>query len=485
MAKHIIIADDEYFIRQRIKKIIPWQELDLELSGEAENGQEVLDLLAETAVDIILLDIKMPKMSGLEAIRHISEQYPSVSLLILSGYDDFTYACTALKYGVKDYLLKPVSEEQLTESLQKCIHSIKRAGLNSIEPVRRQNMQACYSEYTLYVGIYLSEDSETVLKQFMDTLCQADHRLECIKEDKHTCILQMFFKSSEDASHIGSFFTDFLNAQRQYLFLYIGNLFPVAADWVPYYQRCLKRLTSRYFTSSSNLLMEYQTTDPPMPFTDLLKMRQEILLSLNHVDPLSFYQQIETLFRNIYESRSDDYLRLVITELLTIYLNYYQVPEGLDVSLNEYIRTVIDEEFSLNHLKERILTYGYQCMEKNEAVPSDIVLCKKLTAYIKEHYASPDLSITQIASVFQLNPSYMGSIFKKIHQVTLLQYLTTIRLEAAKELLNKHGMKVSEIAGAVGYSDIFYFSRRFKKMFGYSPTDYQHKHENPLVKKPI
>ena len=93
-------------------------------------------------------------------------------------------------------------------------------------------------------------------------------------------------------------------------------------------------------------------------------------------------------------------------------------------------------------------------------------------SYIDEHYHNQDLSVAQIGDIFQLNPSYMGSVFKKVNDISILQYITNVRMEASKRLLESNQYKISEIAEQVGYSDVFYFSKRFKKSYGYSPKDY-------------
>ena len=117
MKINVIIADDEYFIRQRIKKIIPWEKLGLTFCGEAENGKQVLDLLENKPADILLLDIKMPQMDGIETARYITEHFPHIHMIILSGYNDFEYARSMLRYGGKEYLLKPVSDGPLCHCL--------------------------------------------------------------------------------------------------------------------------------------------------------------------------------------------------------------------------------------------------------------------------------------------------------------------------------------------------------------------------------
>ena len=140
MKINVIIADDEYFIRQRIKKIIPWEKLGLTFCGEAENGKQVLDLLENKPADILLLDIKMPQMDGIETARYITEHFPHIHMIILSGYNDFEYARSMLRYGGKEYLLKPVSPEELEKALADCIHSV-------LQNRRKETILRLYQEY--------------------------------------------------------------------------------------------------------------------------------------------------------------------------------------------------------------------------------------------------------------------------------------------------------------------------------------------------
>ncbi len=118
MPLNIIVADDEYFIRQRIIKILPREELAIDFIGGAENGIEVLELLKHHPVDLILLDIKMPRMNGIEVAESVSRNYPSTKIILLSGYNDFEYARSAMRFGVMDYLLKPVDASTLAAVLK-------------------------------------------------------------------------------------------------------------------------------------------------------------------------------------------------------------------------------------------------------------------------------------------------------------------------------------------------------------------------------
>ncbi len=124
MKLRILIADDEYFIRKRIIKIIDWEELNLDLVGEVDNGLDSIEILKEKQVDIAILDIKMPRLNGLDVAKYISENCPDTQIIILSGYSDFEYARTAINYSVLQYLVKPVEAKTLNSCLRKAIKNI-------------------------------------------------------------------------------------------------------------------------------------------------------------------------------------------------------------------------------------------------------------------------------------------------------------------------------------------------------------------------
>ena len=287
MSLKLLIADDEYFIRQRIKKIIPWEKLNLIFAGEAENGQQVIDHLEKEPVDLLLLDIKMPHMNGIETARYIKEHFPSVHILILSGYNDFEYARTAIRYGVKEYLLKPVAAEELERALSECIqaihseeqtrHTLKhyehfhlcsmlaniRDGVLSYSDLCVQHPEFKNLAYSIYCSVYVSEHTHDAVLQLVDRLRRQDFLCEYMQESEYIYMLQIFLSDKEKLLHIGSCFTDFIAQQNEYTFLYIENIFPVTTDWKPYYTRCLHLLTERYFSRESNLCISYSHPERP------------------------------------------------------------------------------------------------------------------------------------------------------------------------------------------------------------------------------
>lgn len=496
MILNVIIADDEYFIRQRIKKIIPWESLSLRFAGEAENGEEVMELLQKHVVDILILDIKMPKMDGIQVAAAIQEYYPHTKVLILSGYNDFEYARSSIRYGVVDYLLKPVEPHLLTAALSACIARAEEDRRLSAQLMEYHHYELCSQlsgvvsgkssvaslctlfpsfsnyNYTLYLGIFLARQPDENLKDLVNALRARQYTCEYWQDRDSLYVVQIFFRDKETSR----FLSGLLEAWSPYdpnnfSFLIMGGLFPMDTEWRPHLQRILKGMTQRFFYETSALIHESDLPVSDGESENLRAIRQSLIQCLNGGDEDQFSAYIEDLFREIHKKRDGEFLYLAVTEIFVTYHMYYKLNASENSGLNELVSSVLDGEYRIEELSASVLSYGMECMQKNKATPSDLSMSKRVMAFIQEHYQESNLTVSQIAEVFQLNSSYMGTAFKRINNLSVLQYLTQVRMEAAQALLRTGTMKVSEVAERVGYPDVFYFSRKFKKFFGCSPKD--------------
>ncbi|MGN0365923.1 MAG: response regulator [Suilimivivens sp.] len=499
MKTTLIIADDEYFIRQRLKRIIPFTALNLTLIGEAENGVEVLNILHEQHVDIVLLDIHMPKMPGTEVALHIHHNFPETQVIILSGYNEFEYARSALQNGVYDYLLKPVDSSVLLSSLEKCMEKVAqrkqadakiwsfdqhmrskamtdiREGKLSFSKFYQQYPEFSQYKYSTYIGVYTEEETPTCILNLADCIRRklslyCDH----FRESEHIYCLQLFFRTDSDISNLKSFLTEYIDHTKSYIFLTMDQAFPLEENWEPFYRIVLSCLNQRYFSPSSGLLMEFKSQDHENEKIALVELRQTVLKYLNLGDFQNFENFIEASFETLVQKKNINLLFSFFNELFITYQIHYKIPKKLDSSIADFISTVIEEEYACNKLKEVILHYGSQCMSLKKVQPSDISYCKKIMMYIEENYKDPELTVSSIAEHFQLNASYLGTMFKNVRDQSILQYITKVRMDQAKQLLSTGNHLVSEIATAIGYSDVFYFSKCFKKNFGCSPKEFIH-----------
>ncbi len=496
MPLNVVIADDEYFIRKRIIKLIPWEKLQLTLVGEAENGDEVLSLLADNPVDLLILDIKMPKLSGIEVAEYVHQHTPHTHIIILSGYDDFHYAQSAIRAGVKEYLLKPVQQEELLQAIQSCISSIEirsdihnrlqlyeqyewNQQLSAVRDGSRTYEDFCVSypefakyKYSIYCTMYAEKSPLQKASELSERLNQTN--LVCVhsQESEYICILQIFVLEKEDFKQIDNIFSDFIQNQEHYVYLYLDEVFSTHSSWTAYYQRSLHLIMERYFSTAPTLYIRYSHRAIPKFEQEVLLLRKELSAALHTNEEEVLRQYLKQVFQSLREKKNCTYLSLVITEIFTIYHLYFHIPEQLTQSVSDFAASILATEHSLDVLEAEVLFYGLECIQKIETVPSDVVVCRKITEYIEAHFCDPTLSVSEIAENLGMTASYLGSIFKKVHHCSILQYLSNLRIETAKKLLKDGDLKITEIAEASGYSDVYYFSKKFKKACGCSPKTY-------------
>ncbi|MEG1635990.1 MAG: response regulator [Cellulosilyticaceae bacterium] len=491
-----VIADDEYFIRQRLKKIIPWNELNLTLVGEAENGLQVINLLMTHTVDLLILDIQMPGMTGVEVAQYIYNKGLKTKIIILSGYSDFEYAQKTIRLGVLDYLLKPIAPASLNQALSDCIHKISSFNQEAIDlkkyyHYKKQvhlnqfllgtiSLDHLYTHYPhlklfpfcAFISFFINDSSSQLMDRIKAILEDNKMTSEYFKESESTYSLQIFFKSTAEHEKLKEILVPLLTSFDNYTFAVIGELFYIERKWLPYHKKTLQALNNRYFSKDSyiqylqppNLSLEYHKS--------LSKIRQKLTAFINSKDEEAFISYIEECFTDIIQKSDCQYLQTILYEILLTYTIYYPQMIDLEITINEFVSNLLDEDYVLEHLKTLLISYGMRCLSKSETLPSDIIVSQKIIKYIEAHYTELDLSVSKIADFFDFNTSYIGTLFKKVNNQSLLHYITTVRLDASKHLLDSQKYKVSEIAEMVGYSDVFYYSKRFKKMYGYSPKEY-------------
>lgn len=498
----VLIADDEYFIRQRLKKIIDWDELNLEFIGEAENGKEVINKITENQVDILLLDIKMPIKSGIQVAEYIMTNKIKTKIIILTGYNDFDYAQKAVKYKVEDYLVKPINKETLNEALDACKETIlkvneKQQQLYDYNKFKKRtsiyntildfnNVKRLYKEYEEFnnysylefIGIFFPGNHDLYVTSFIDHLSNSLNRssqdsisIESFKENESVSILQLIIKAkhSIELGKIKLIISKFITDMNK-VFISIGDIIPIEQNWTKNYKLVWDQLYQRYFIDDNIIITK---SIKPKSKYKYISIRKKLLLCLNSKNNNALKNLINDIFVNIKKSSSKYYLILSLTEIfVTLQINY---PDQVNSnkSINSFVQELIAEDYSLEHLKEIVFTYTDQCLEfVNHEKPSNTSMVSKVIRYIEENYTEPSLSVSEISNYIDLTPTYIGSIFKKVTGQSILQYITELRMDHAKKLLRTDKYNITEISQMVGYSDVFYFSKKFKKIHGCSPKNF-------------
>lgn len=488
MPLQVLIADDEYFIRKRLIKVIDWEGLDLILAGEAENGWEAIDRLSARDIDILLLDIEMPGKSGLGVAEYLFENSIPTKIIILSGYNNFEYARQALHYHAFDYLLKPVERENLQLVLRQCISQIFTESAERRDRERygrylrrdalyralqnNRPMSCLYEDYpelapypsACFVGVFCPGQIKAVCAALANVLgCD---QTEVFQETESSAVLMLF--CGEKVPAFEALLNDFLEGVSGRLFLTLDEVSTV--DWGKHYHRVYSSLVQRFFFPGKGLILAADNAS----FEDIkdrfLSVRKNLVLCLNTKDLDSFNSFVDNLFLNIGKTENPHYLNLILTELhLTFQVHFperAELPEGITA----YVTALLEEESDMDGLRESAKALGLRCIESVEQTPSDGILAGKLRAKIDGSFSDGELSVARLAEEFALTPAYLGSVFKKVTGQSIVQYITARRMEKARELLEQQSFKITQVAEEVGYGDVFYFSKKFKKYYGFPPS---------------
>ena len=492
----IVIADDEPLVRVSLNSMIQEMETSWEIVGEAAQGEEMLELLAEHQPEVAIVDIRMPKLDGLEAIRQGKAVSPRTRWIILSGFSDFQYAQQALRLGVDEYLLKPV----VPDELEKALHSV------SIQNREYAYLLNCQFENRL---ISLIHGLTSPAAEPEDSLLRTGHFQALV----------FSFDSPLDARGMETLQCAFIDELRRSvpnylvhglhlaLFTVTGTEYVAAGVWSP--ERREARHAVRSFfrhaeeTASRHRCGELAVTavlseecDRYDRFVSHLREIQDcsgfhIACGMNRTWR---YERVRRL------AGSEEWLKLgrLFLQLTSdyrnrMYLNYQNTLEEIRIQMAGQPKPALTEELRRNIRDYVSLAFGVTLPEADwrawirqltewgeqwlrqhadAAEPQDLV--DQMLQYIDQHYMK-NIGLNQIAGELNVTPSYLSALFHKKTGTTFIKYLTRLRILKAKELLLGTNLQIRQIAEQVGYHSTRYFTRLFVDMVGEYPSDFRKK----------
>lgn len=508
----LIIADDEAIIREGLKCLLDWEAEGFSIAGEASNGDEALSLILSEKPDIVLLDIRMPGMSGLEVVRLARESGFHGKVVILSGYSDFNYAREAIRYGVLSYLTKPIDEDELLEIVTEVRSQLDsdQAARDSSEHYRRKAYDTIIHDILLGTADFSRLDREELHLDadiYQVIVCEKYSRGECDVTYRFSDLLRVtnqdhnsFDNITADSREVfllkGSFaiqkFNDFLERyEREYrpqkdspldsLFLTYGR--PVSSlDAVPdSYSDACRLIDRRFFCEQGQHTIGYESLPrlescvPVITRGFLEEYTAKLFDALSAFSHSRTAELLEELLGKLYlSSDSIDTIRLFFADLylqLKERISRHYSGSNIPFPTNAEIIRTISEKFYLYEIIlflteqfERILfSIGHS---SRESVIDDILY------YIDHNYAR-SITLESIAPLFGYNSSYLGKIFSKKVGENFNSYLDHVRIEHSKKLLLEEPIKVYEIAEKVGYRNVDYFHIKFKKYVGQTPAEFR------------
>lgn len=530
----VLLVDDEILVRDAIRENINWTKLDCELVGDCQNGQEAAEFVKKNEVDIVLTDICMPYMDGMELSHFLHDNYPDIVIVIFSGFGEFEYAKKAIQYNVSEYLLKPVTAMELTEVLEKMKEKVaqhknekkKLENLAKVSQDYRKNAQMIRSkaiealvtcsqdiresiaqlesmqislnassycvavlDLDLYSDMYqidMEKQQESALMAFVlfnisDEIVSREHAGIAYQEGNNRVCILFFEDSAKKGAHYiwdicKEIQKEIKNVIGMDVSVCIGDHVKHLEELIFSYNRAFQALQYRYLLGGELLLdVENQQMGANISIHHILGELTEAL-------KLGKKEKIDLIFAKIEEeikgalvekSRACLYLNQTIRSIKTTYEMVESDEKKFSQGQDELLQKVTEQktfEKAIGVVKE----YAQQVMEAFSNLNSSSGQRQAIMAidYIKNNYMDPDLNLNSLCNYLCISVSHFSTTFKEVTGETFMDVLIRTRMQKAKELLENTTLKNYEIAEKVGFSDPHYFGISFKKMTGKTPTEY-------------
>lgn len=533
----VFLVEDEMVIRRGIKNSIDWEKEGYIFCGEASDGELAYPMIIKEKPDILITDIRMPFMDGLELCKLVKKELPNIKILILSGYDEFDYAKEAIRLGVTEYLLKPISSGKLLEALNGVSESIRREKEDKdlvrkyMEEMREntEHEKQKFFEQMIAGNLSMADALETGKKYEMnlsagmynlllfrftlgkenrksgELLGEAEYAIEKLTERleyvfefqrgvEGWAFLLMADNEEQMSERVKELSKDLEEIMKNYSTIaYFGGIGqPVARlrELEESFREAERALAAR-FTMELNRIISVED----------IRMAQNVD-TLDDIEITSFGEiektrtMLEKFLNNGAEDEIDEFVDVYINELpeenlksvlmrqyiimdaYIVMMSFCEKIEGIEGEMQAQSEELKNSMKTIQTLEE-IKNYIRMLLKKIIGVRDTISgrrysdIIEIAKDQIRKTYMSDEISLNTIAAEVGMSTSYFSSIFSKEMGKTFVEYLTEIRMDRAKELLMCSSMKTSEIGYEVGYKDPHYFSYIFKKTQNCTPKEFR------------
>lgn len=524
----ILIADDEDIIREGLANYIDWERTGFEIVGAYADGEEAYAAALEKKPDVVLTDVKMPFMDGLELSKKLMEAFPDIHILIISGHDEFSYAKEALKIGVNDYLLKPINSKELVkimkalkeklddnENQKKIREKLNQQLLESLPLLKERFLvritsgmfqdNAELNNRAKFLDVDFSEPPYTVSVIDVDDL-QEDDGLQKIQQlcrislgnalkntydpnmphiifnDKYEHVVCIHSRVDKDRliSVLEGLKQEFFGTMGKSVTVGIGSTVNDIHELKYSYKNAREALEYRLILGK-NKIIDIEDIKP-IESTKLINtadMKNKVIFSIKYNSNDEIKKTIEAFCTSLIGSVVPlQYIKIIFIELIASILRmmYDLGNDPVEVFGRDFDYYCIMESFnSIQDMGIWLECFALSVsrhinMQRNSKY-SDIVINAK--NYIWDNYQNNRLSLKVVANELFISHCYLSTIFKKETGDSFTEYISKIRIEKAREIIKTTDLKMHEIAEMTGFSDQFYFSQTFKKIVGISPTEYK------------
>jgi two-component system, response regulator YesN len=527
MRLNILIVDDEPKVLRGLRTIIERSNEDWNIAGEYKNGVEALAAIINQCPDVVITDIKMPCMDGLELVERARSIAPELKFIILSGFPDFSYAQQALRLETVDYILKPPDFRDILKSLKKveqlldekenkmkeeeALKTFKKTALlqlkdrlfmellyksdtNNLLPDKGNEgeLECFYSQYALFI-IKMDNFSFSVFNESgneLEKLAAFRKGVQASIYKRAGCVVDLYDGTFCCMLNVANSSPVFLKGMAREIHSELKNY---AADLTigissvhnkpekinMAYRECLYILRNKVFYEKDSIIifceLKMESSSEGYP----LDMEHKYIEALRFANFEKAAEILKELIEKVVAISNRDPIRFksLIMEFLIVVvrnLSEEQHTEKLKSSMSGGIYNKLNLMDNINDIKSLLLDYTKNIVdyfsEKNK--PGCRKVINDIKNYVNCNYFN-DISLRQISSEFFMNESYLSDLFKKETGVSFSSYLTRVRIEQAKTLLKQVDLKPHDISEMVGYSNSRYFNKVFKKYMGVTPFEYR------------
>lgn len=526
----VLLVDDEAEVIEVIEHKIAWESLGFEVVGSATNGVKALELAEKVQPDVVITDIKMPYMDGLELTRRLNREYQNIHVIIFTGFDEFEYAKEAVHLEVEEYMLKPVNAEELSECLKRLKETLdterdERLNVSRLEDYFNAALPVLQTN--LYVSLVEGRVSEADCDKFLSAYqiemkgpyycCAIFHTSEHHVPEGMNALLLGVSVEQEIKSRIAS-------EWKSQVFTYLGNSVLIVelakedavAEFTDACDRFCKwanRVMGAVVTAGIgrvcdqlvNINTSYDGAREAVSYRVLYGTKRAINIGeLAPKEQETLIQPEDTkmheLFKAVHLGIKEEIEQAVVKEIGKLHANaktvsqynlaimemvgaFYRFCANNFLDFNDYLHGIENPYEKIPQMDESTLT-SWMCGVAEE-IGNQLKSARNSTSrrlvsdaqnLVRERYMEPNLSLDTVCSVLGVSNSYFSSVFKKETGKAFITYLTDYRMEHAASMILETNEKSYQIAERVGYLDANYFSYVFKKRYGVSPSKYRTQH---------
>lgn len=510
---NVLIVDDEYLVRELLKRSVPWDDLKLTIAGEASGAMEAMDLIEEKQPEIVITDICMPIMDGIKLSSIILDKYPQIKIIVLTGHDDFIYARESISLGIKEYLLKPINPEDLKKCLVKIskeildekavlqdmkdvlpllkektlndLMSVRGLGDDIVENLSRHDIKFKSDKFRVGL-IQIISEKDSLYRNRIDVYNTIKNHFS-VNEDVYCFqgsrgfIVILSHNRIDLEGFCDRILNNIVNRLNYSMSIGVGREVEGLENISISYDQASKALEYQVI-EGLNSVISFDDLEETIGYDSSMhsKIIKELSFSLKAGLDDRFKENIKELFSLQIKGVGGDInsIRVMASNILSVILSLI-TEQDLDLH-SVFVSGIQPYEniFKLVELRD-IESYLYtlgeavilKIKEKNSNKTSRLVSGVK--QHLKDNLSDPEIQLSNVAEKFYVNPSYLSRKFKQETGETFMEFLGFLRIEKAVELLKTTDKRSYEIAYDIGINDPHYFSIFFKKKMNISISDYK------------